>query len=155
MNANGLSPNRVPLTKWEWRSLPVRLPIKKDLNEEMLKKTIANSKESVPNRIRAAMQLSYLKRCQSEIPITLNGLLLNGNNRVIHLPGECFIEYQLYAQGQLPEAFLCCASYGDGGPWYIPTADAYPQGGYEVASSWVDAASELILQEGIKHFLRR
>lgn len=154
MNANGHSPNRVPLTKWEWRSMPVRLPVRKDLNEETLKKTIANSKESVANRIRAAMQLSYLKRCQAEIPITLNGLLLNGNNRIIHLPGECFIEYQTYARFQLPEAFICCAAYGDGGPWYIPTAVAYPQGGYEVTSSWVDAASELILQEGIKHFLR-
>ena len=59
-----------------------------------------------------------------------------------------------YHEKQLEEAFICCAAYGDGGPWYIPTAEAYPQGGYEITASWVDPASEEILQEGIKHFLR-
>ncbi|HQR07666.1 MAG TPA: hypothetical protein PLN21_12635 [Gemmatales bacterium] len=154
MAANAMFPDRVPLQKWEWRSTLVKLPVRKEFNEESLKKTIADKKESVANRIRAAMQLSYLKRVESGIPITLNGLLLNRVSRIIHLPGECFIEYQLYARYQLEESFICCAAYGDGGPWYIPTADAYPQGGYEVTASWVDSASEVILQEGIKHFLR-
>lgn len=154
MAANAMFPDRFPLQKWEWRSTLVRLPPRKDFNEESLKKTIAGNKESIANRIRAAMQLSYLKRSEAGIPITLNGLLLNGTSRIIHLPGECFIEYQLYARYQLEENFICCAAYGDGGPWYIPTADAYPQGGYEVTASWVDPASEQMLQEAIKHFLR-
>jgi hypothetical protein len=133
----------------------VELPVRKDLTEEKIKQVIANSKESTSNRIRAAMQLSYLKRCEEKIPIILNGLLLNTNTRIIHLPGECFIEYMQYAKFQLPDANLITASYGDGGPWYIPTADAYPQGGYEITATWVAPESEAILQEGIKHFLRR
>lgn len=101
------------------------------------------------------MQLSYLKRCEAKVPITLTGLIINNNVRIIHLPGECFIEYQQYAKYQLDEAFVVCAAYGDGGPWYIPTAANYPQGGYEITASWVTPESEAILQEGIKHFLRR
>lgn len=148
-------PDKVPLERWEWRSTPVELPVRKDLTEEKIRQVIANSKESTANRIRAAMQLSYLKRCEDKVPIILNGLLLNTNTRIIHLPGECFIEYMQYAKFQLPDANLITASYGDGGPWYIPTADAYPQGGYEITATWVAPESEAILQEGIKHFLRR
>jgi len=147
--------DKVPLERWEWRSQPVQLPPRKDLQEDKLRQTIANVKESTANRIRAAMQLSYLKRCEAKIPIILNGLILNSNTRIIHLPGECFVEYQQYAKFQLEEAFLITASYGDGGPWYIPTAAAYPQGGYEVTASWVAPESEAIMQEAIKHFLRR
>lgn len=155
MVATANPPQRIPLEKWEWRSTSVHLPVRKDLKEDQLKKVIADNRESTANRIRAAMQLSYLLRCQAHIPITLNALLLNSGIRLIGLPGECFVEYQQYARFQLDEAFICCAAYGDGGPWYIPTADAYAQGGYEVTASWVDPASEQILQEGIKHFLRR
>lgn len=147
--------NREVLNHWEWRSKPVHLPPRADLNEEAIRKVIGNAKESNANRIRAAMQLSYLKQHQARVPIILNGMLINRHIRLIHLPGECFVEYQNYARYQLAEAIICCAAYGDGGPWYIPTAAAYPQGGYEVTASWVSPESEVILQEGIKHFLRR
>jgi hypothetical protein len=148
-------PQKQPLTRWEWRSTPVHLPPKADLTMDKVKSVIANNKESVANRIRAAMQLSWLERCQAKLPITLNGLILNDTTRIIHLPGECFLDYQHYAKYQLDEAFVVCVAYGDGGPWYIPTAANYPEGGYEVGASWVAPESEEILQEGIKHFLRR
>ncbi|MFO0816145.1 MAG: hypothetical protein U0796_23245 [Gemmatales bacterium] len=148
-------PQKQPLVRWEWRSTPIHLPHRADLTMEKVKAVIANSKDSVANRIRAAMQLSWLERCQAKLPLTLNGLLLNNDTRIIHLPGECFLEYQHYAKFQLDEAFVVCVAYGDGGPWYIPTAANYPEGGYEVGASWVAPESEAILQEGIKHFLRR
>ena len=46
---------------------------------------------------------------------------------MLHLPSESFVEYQLRAQAAAPSRFVACAAYGDGGPWYIPTAEAYPQ----------------------------
>lgn len=155
MSSTHRFPERIPLKKWEWRTVQVHLPPRKTVTIESLKQVIANTRESTANRIRAAMQLSYLLRCQARVPITLNGMVLNDGIRLINLPGECFVEYQLEAQYQLAEAFLCCAAYGDGGPWYIPTAQAYTEGGYEVSASWVDATSEKILQEAILHFLRR
>jgi hypothetical protein len=147
--------DKEPLERWEWRSTPVHLPPRKEMTEEKLLQTMAKGKESVSTRIRAAMQLSYLKRCEAKLPIILNGLILNSNKRIIHLPGECFIEYQQYAKYQLEDAFLITAAYGDGGPWYIPPAAAYAEGGYEITASWVAPEAEVILQEGIKHFLRR
>ena len=50
----------------------------------------------------------------------------------MHLPAECFVEYQLRAQQLASSRFIATAAYGDGGPWYIPIKEAYPQGGYEV-----------------------
>ncbi len=142
------------LEKWEWRSLPVHLPPRTGHDEASLLKTLADAKQTHSVRARAALQLSYLKRCQAKVPIILNGMVLNRDHRIIHLPGECFLEYQIYARSQLPDSFVCVAAYGDGGPWYIPTAEAYPQGGYEPSAAFVDPGSEKILQEGIKHFLR-
>lgn len=149
------APSLVPLERWEWRTMPIHLPPRADLDEAKLKQTIASKKHSTSDRIRAAMQVSYLQRCAAKVPLMLSGLIMNNNIRIIHLPGESFIEYQLYAKYQLDDAFVICVAYGDGGPWYIPTAANYPQGGYEVTASWVAPESEVIMQEGIKHFLRR
>jgi len=49
----------------------------------------------------------------------------------LHLPGELFVEYQLAAKAERPDLFVAMAAYGDYGPWYIGTAIAYEQGGYE------------------------
>ena len=86
------------------------------------------------------------------MPITLSSLHVN-NVSLLHLPSECFVEYQLRAQAAVPNRFVACAAYGDGGPWYIPTAEAYPQGGYEVSVAWCDPAIDEILTNGIHMLL--
>ena len=43
--------------------------------------------------------------------------------------------------------FVACAAYGDGGPWYLPTKEAYPQGGYEVSVAWCDAGVDDVLTQ--------
>ena len=40
-----------------------------------------------------------------------------------------------------PKRFVATAAYGDGGPWYIPTQEAYPDGGYEVSVAFCDPGS--------------
>ncbi len=45
---------------------------------------------------------------------------------------------------------MATAAYGDGGPWYIPTEAAFPQGGYEVSVSWSSNAVESTLMKGIE-----
>lgn len=54
---------------------------------------------------------------------------------LLQMPGELFIEYQLAAQKMRPDSFVCMAAYGDYGPGYIGTSDAYGQGGYETGFS--------------------
>ena len=57
----------------------------------------------------------------------------SGRARVLHMPGELFVEYQLAAQKLRPDLFVAMAAYGDYGPGYIGTEVAYPQGGYETS----------------------
>jgi hypothetical protein len=73
---------------------------------------------------------------------------------ILHLPGELFVEYQLAAQQLRPESFVCMAAYGDYGPGYIGTSDAYAQGGYETSIvSRVSPRSEAILMAAIHELL--
>ncbi len=91
-----------------------------------------------------------MERCAANGPsIILSGLHLNGVS-ILHLPAECFIEYQLRAQQQSPDRFVACAAYGDGGPWYIPTQEAYPQGGYEVSVAWSAPMIDDVLTQGVR-----
>ena len=53
------------------------------------------------------------------------GRLRLGPIEILHLPGELFVEYQLAAQKLRPDSFVCVAAYGDYGPGYIGTAEAY------------------------------
>jgi hypothetical protein len=45
------------------------------------------------------------------------------------------------------------AAYGDGGPWYIPTKDEYPAGGYEVSVSYCDPSVDGLLTAAMKELL--
>ena len=65
--------------------------------------------------------------------IPINCLHL-GPARILHLPGELFVEYQLAAQKEKPNDLVAMAAYGDYGPMYIGTAKAYGEGGYETSA---------------------
>ena len=88
----------------------------------------ALAKAAKARRGNAAFQLAWLKRIDRAIDLTCLDL---GKALVLHLPGEPFVEYQIKAQELRPDAFVCVAGYGDGGPGYIPTDRAYLEGGYE------------------------
>ena len=63
------------------------------------------------------------------------------------------IEFQLYAQKVLPNAFVATAAYGDDGPAYICTEGAFSQGGYEPSASAVAPESEAVLKRAIRQVL--
>jgi pimeloyl-ACP methyl ester carboxylesterase len=75
--------------------------------------------------------------------------------RILHLPGELFVEYQLAAKAERKDLFVTMAAYGDYGPFYIGPSSAYSQGGYEVGTSPVTAAAEPIIMGAIKKMLHR
>jgi hypothetical protein len=56
-----------------------------------------------------------------------------GELEIMHLPGEPFVEFQLYAQGQVAKSsFVCVAGYGECGVWYYgPDRIFADRGGYE------------------------
>ena len=60
------------------------------------------------------------------------GALRLGPVRILHLPGELFVEYQLAAQDIKPGLAVVVAAYGSDAMGYIATRRAYAEGGYEV-----------------------
>ncbi|MCA9175213.1 MAG: twin-arginine translocation signal domain-containing protein [Planctomycetales bacterium] len=146
----GLRPQ--PITSVRWVTEDIRPPANPAFDAERLLKQISDKSQAVVARNRPSYTVAWLQRSLEQLPITLGGLHINDVS-MIHLPSECFIEYQLRAQAAAPQRFVACAAYGDGGPWYIPTADAYPQGGYAVGVAWCDKAIDGILTGGIKKLL--
>jgi hypothetical protein len=100
-------------------------------------------------------RLAWLRRIQGGHK-DLVGCLKLGKARILHLPGELFVEYQLAAKESRPGDFVALAAYGDYGPGYIGTAVAYEQGGYETQprSSNVAPKVEGVLMEAIGKLLR-
>jgi hypothetical protein len=91
--------------------------------------------------------MAWLRRATQGRTIDVACLTL-GRARILHMPGELFVEYQLAAKAQRPDLFVCMAAYGDYGPWYIGTAAAYGEGGYETsptASNVAPEAEEVLL----------
>jgi hypothetical protein len=121
---------RHPIDTWSWRVEPLKLPPRKEASfrAEESKKVLADPKAPKARRGNAAFQLAWLDRLDRPIDVTCLDL---GRVLVLHLPGEPFIEYQLAAQQMRKDRFVCVAGYGDGGPGYIPTDQAYLEGGYE------------------------
>lgn len=103
-----------------------------------------------------ASRLAWLRRCRSGHQLDVACLKL-GPARVLHLPGEAFVEYQLAAKAERPDLFVAVAAYGDYAPWYIGTAVAYDEGGYETSppATNVGPESEAILLGAIRKLLRK
>ncbi|MCA9179153.1 MAG: hypothetical protein KDB14_32050 [Planctomycetales bacterium] len=114
----------------QWATQPVTLPVRDTLREDELLRKVADDSADVRARLRAARDLSFVRRMQAGPPITLACWKL-GSASVLHMPGELFVEYQLAAQQLRPRDFVAMAAYGDYSPGYIGTAVAYGQGGYE------------------------
>lgn len=143
-----------PISSIGWDTVDILPPADKRFDEELLMKQISDKQQSVVNRNRPSYTVAWIRRAAQNIPITLSGLHVNDIS-ALHLPSESFVEYQLRAQAAAPDRFVACAAYGDGGPWYIPTADAYPQGGYAVSVAWCDPAIDGMLTGGVQELLSR
>ncbi|MEX1239361.1 MAG: hypothetical protein WEB30_06575 [Cyclobacteriaceae bacterium] len=94
----------------------------------------------------------YVRRYNAGGKIDLHCLAL-GRARILFMPGELFVEYQLAAKAMRPDLFVAMAAYGDYGPGYIPTAKAFKEGGYEPGASRVTPQAEEVLMTGIRKFL--
>ncbi len=137
-----------------WAVEAVALPVAKHLDEEALTKTVASRIATPGARYLAAKNLTWLRRCRGGDTIDVTCLTLK-DARVLHLPGELFVEYQLQAQELRPDLFVAMAAYGDYAPGYIGTEIAYGQGGYETSptASNVDPGVERVLMAAVRKLL--
>lgn len=137
----------------KWTVEPVSMPVRDTLVEDALLEKIDDSSQKLPDRLRAARDLTFLRRTRGGHQIPLNCLQV-GPARVLHMPGELFVEYQLAAQQMRPGEFVAMAAYGDYGTGYIGTEIAYGQGGYETGIvSRVAPQVEKVLMDGMRKLL--
>lgn len=146
---------REPITAgavgWSFES--VTLPPSKHLSAEQLEAEVKANDPKLTLQGNAS-RLAWLRRCQAGHQIEV-GCLKLGRARVLHLPGELFVEYQLAAKARRPDLFVAMAAYGDYAPWYIGTKVAYEEGGYETEprSSNVAPEVEAVLMSAISKLL--
>jgi hypothetical protein len=76
-------------------------------------------------------------------------------------PGEVCVDYQLYVDAHSPFAHTITLGYSNGCIGYVPPADAYPLGGYEVVSAYryygtlmIAPESERMIQDATVRLLR-
>ncbi len=157
MRAAWEATQRAPISAADvgWQSRGVKLPLAPHLNREKAVAALDDAQAKPSDRMAAASDLVWIDRVQSGRTLDVSCLRL-GKARVLSLPGELFVEYQLAAQAMRPQETVCVAAYGDGGPGYIGTQIAYGQGGYETSPRASNVAPEVepILLEAIGAVLK-
>ncbi len=149
------STKKEPITAAEvkWTNQGVALPVSESIKRAEMEAAVAGPDGGI--LLGAAAKLAWLNRCESGHQIEI-GCLQLGRARVLHLPGELFVEYQLAAKKMRPDLFVTMAAYGDYGPGYIGTAIAYEEGGYETSAraSNVAPAVEKVLMDAMQNLLK-
>jgi len=145
---------KLPLTAADvgWETIPVKLPVAPHLKQEDLIKDLKT--EPARGYVSKADQLAWVVRCKSGHAIDIACLRV-GTTRVLHMPGELFVEYQLAAKKMRPDLQVAMAAYGDYGPAYIGTTVAYAEGGYETSARASNVAPEVepVLMDAMKQLL--
>jgi hypothetical protein len=144
----------IDTTKVSWRHTTGALPLSKLYNSKELKAKVEDTNLKEAERLRAARNYVWARRCEAGDKIDLQCLHI-GSACVLHMPGELFVEYQLSAQKLRPNAAVMMAAYGDYGMGYIGTAIAYTQGGYETGPvSRVAPEVEDVLRNAMAELLK-
>ncbi len=135
-----------------WTTAPVHLPVATHFDREQLLQTL-NQWDGV-SYWGTPDKLAWVLRCESKTAIDL-GCLSVGDTRVLYMPGELFVEYQIAAKAMRPDLHVAMAAYGDYGPGYIGTEEAYGQGGYETGPTASNVAPEVegVLMDGMRVLL--
>jgi hypothetical protein len=145
-----LKPKAISKVSWQTHDLlPEVNPLFSEADQTAM---LTNPKNAPANRIRPAMRVSWIQRLGARVPIVLSALHVDDVS-LLHLPAECFVEYQLRAQSLESSRFIATAAYGDGGPWYIPIKEEYPKGGYEVSVANSADSVDALLTAGMREMI--
>jgi hypothetical protein len=145
---------RKPITGAVFRHVPVRLEPRDGpgWTAADLAQKVADSPKPF-DQCLAALGLSWRRRADAGARIDLPALDFGGAVLVV-LPGEAYVEYQLYAQQQRPGSFVIATGYGDGATGYIPTEQHIREGDSNLADwCWIAPGAEPRLQEAIRKAL--
>ena len=141
---------RSEIVSMDWETEPMLLPADEK---------VAVLEDSLATMARAPLTNSagtlgwYRRRNEGR---TINAACLAVNDiRVLFMPGELFVEYQLAAKKMRPRQHVAMAAYGDYGPFYIGTRAAYETDIYEVRSSPVTADAEAYILDKLECLLKK
>ena len=124
----------------EWRVASFPFPASA-AKLQAVRATLADPGES-PARKRIAAPVLAAMEYPANASYRLS-LLSLGSASVLLLPGEPFVEYQIHAQSLVPDRFLALAANCGDDFLYLPTAEGFSQGGYEVeAFCWCTSEIE-------------
>lgn len=116
-----------------WATAPIRFTVREDgaFNPGVLQSQLS-PEQAFSTRLTAAMFSGFGQRLRDGYIARASRLRI-GELEILHLPGEPFVEFQLYAQEQAAKSsFVCVAGYGECGVWYYgPDRIFTDRGGYE------------------------
>jgi hypothetical protein len=147
------------IESFEWRVEPVHLPMREEYDRKHYEAMLRGKGSDLSTRCKGAMGIVWWDQYEAGRKVDLSCLRINEVS-IQHLPGEVFIAYQLAAQEMGRKAanggrsFVAVAGYGDCGPAYIPTAEAFPQGGYEVGMARCGPTVEAVLKHHMQRLLQ-
>lgn len=128
-----------------------------------LKSKIHSSRLVKPDPKDWALYQDVMDKMAKEREKSLENLKLScwriGSFWILSLPGEPFIEYQLFAKKEIKKrtkkCFLAVAGLADYSPVYVPTSQAFSEGGYEIdkAVCFTTPKVETILKRSIQKAL--
>jgi hypothetical protein len=143
---------RVSEISWTTTEVKFALRAEPEFSEAYFREILADSSKPYHARSRAVLALAWYERLEVRPPVDLTYYRLGPVN-ILHLPGEAFVQYQLYAQSLNPDEFLAVAAYGELGTGYICTDQAPQEGGYEPTNSFIGPPSEARLKAAIRELL--
>lgn len=145
---------RKPLEKVGFRNVPMVMAPRdtKDFTIADLTKLLDHPKANI--RSLAAMGLSWRKRTDAGQKIDLPVLDL-GPARLVLLPGESYVEFQLRAQAMRPDTFVLAVGYGECATGYVAPDQAWEDNdGNLTPWCWVAPGAEKVLNDALAKALK-
>jgi len=139
-----------PLTQVSFRSTPLPLQPRDDagLTAAELAARLPTIEEP-REQCLAALGLSWRKRIDAGFVLDIPSIDF-GSAQLLLLPGESYVEYQLYAQQRRPDSFVMTIGYGDCGTGYVPIERAWAEHDANIDEwGWVAPGSEAVMQQAI------
>ena len=129
-----------------WDAAPIKFTVRETgtFDHELLRKQLAPD-QPFQTRLTAAMFSGFGQRLRDGYVAQATRLRI-GNIDIVHLPGEPFVEFQLFAQQVAAKNSLTCvAGYGECGVWYYgPDRIFTDRGDYEQTWSLTGPCQESV-----------
>jgi neutral ceramidase len=88
--------------------------------------------------VRAGRDIQLESRHGEPFEAEVQVVAIGGQLAIVGLPGEMFVELGLALKQDSPFPITIGTELANGALSYIPNQQAYPQGAYEVAASWLE-----------------